>query len=234
MIDSEVLNKLTDDIEIEIHATHSISDSTYMQLQDVISTVGADVTINVRDSRLALIASLNPLSFKMFQYMIATMEEVMPEIDQHVIKHVANVVLAKAFKFFPNNTAIYIAYAMRRVVDDRDMFVHECMKDKIINVENKSTQSRNYGGWLLMIFVLVVITAVVAVMRRMYINKDIVDERKEYNKNAGINYKVIKDISKEKINKLVKEAKKGLKGLKALKKEHEKKDDDYDTKIETE
>lgn len=226
MIDSNLLNNLTDIIENEIHATHSISDDTYRSIQDVVISVGANRPLNVRDSRLSLVASLNPLSFKMFQYAIATLEDVVPEVDRKVIKHIANVILAKAFKFFPNNTAIFIAYAMRRIIDDREGFIHECMEDKVINVENKGTEARNYSGWIVLLFVLVVITAITAVMRRMYINKDIVDERKEYNKNAGINYRSFKRVSKEQIDKLIKGAKKGIKELKAMKAEIKNKHQD--------
>lgn len=217
MIEVENLNTLSDIIENEIHATHSISDETYRKIQDVVEATDAKLPLNVRDSHVKLILSLNPLSFKMFQYLIATMENVIPEARRKVIKHVANVVLAKSFKYFPNNTDIYIAYSLRRIIDDRERFIQECMEDKVINVENKSQQARNFSGWLLMLFVLVVITAIVAVMRRMYINKDIVDERKKRGRLAGINYIVPSiEVTKAELKKKLKSVKKQAKELKAI------------------
>lgn len=178
-------------IENEIHATHSISDETYAKIINVIDSVN-DIhkPINCRDSRLKLILSLNPLSFKMFQYAVATMEQVLPEPKEKVINHISNVVLTKAFKYFPNNTEIYVAYAMRRIIDDRDKFIKECMEDKVINAENKSTWVGNYLSWLMFILILAVVINTLASLRRRVATEDEREELRQEGLNKGVNYKV--------------------------------------------
>ena len=226
-MNSNQLNKLSEDIENEIHATHSIEDGTYRKIQEVIDSI-SDINkpLNIRDSKMKLILSLNPLSFKLFQYLIATMEKVLPEPREKVIHHISNVVLTKAFKYLPNNTEIYIAYAIRQVIDNRPEFVVECMKDKVINVDNHSTTAGNWFAYIMLIFIIGVIVNFASSIYQMK------NETKERNKRIklenkqGINYKV-KEATNEAIAFTKKQYKELKKQLKEMKKEIKCKSEKY-------
>ena len=181
------LNDLSLLIENEIHATHSISDETYQKILDVINEVEhIHEPLNVRDSRLKLVLSLNPLSFKMFQYIVAAMEKVIPEPKEKVIEHVSNAIIVKAFKYFPKNTDVYMAYVMRKIIDDRDGFLKECMEDKVINVDNKSTFTGNYLAWIMFIFIVIVFVNAGAKMYRRIVTYDEREKIRNEKLNEGI------------------------------------------------
>ena len=102
------LNQLSMLIENEIHATHSITESTFMKIKQAVESVpNINEPFNIRDKHINSVMELNPLAFKLFQYLVATMEKVIPEAKDKTIYHISNVVLIKAFKFFPNNVSIW-------------------------------------------------------------------------------------------------------------------------------
>lgn len=164
---NEELNKLSYLIENEIHATHSISDKLWSMIK---STVEANPFIKrpltTSDKYMCSVMDLNPLSFKMFQYMVSMLDHVLPEATNETTYHVSNVVLTKAFKYFPNNTEIFIAYAIRRILNDRDEFVKECFDDKILNCANKSTLAGNLLAWLMVVVVVAALVLMYAGMER--------------------------------------------------------------------
>ena len=99
------------------------------------------------------------------------LDYVLPEATNRTTYHVSNVVLTKAFKYFPSNTEIFIAYAIRRILNDRDEFVKECFDDKILNCVNKSTLAGNLLAWLLVVVIVAAFVFMYAGMeRRKHIN----------------------------------------------------------------
>ena len=154
-MNNEELDKLSFKIENEIHTQHAITDRLFDEIKAVVES-NPDILkpFNIRDSRIKSVTELNPLSFKMFQYLVAVLDEVFPEVRSKFTQHIGNVVLIKAFKFFPDNTEIFIAYAIRRILDDREGFIKECYEDKVMNVTNKSTIAGNLLSYLMiMVFV---------------------------------------------------------------------------------
>ena len=147
-------------IENEIHATHSISDALYSNIKNVVESIpDINKPFDIRDKQLTSAMTLNPLAFKLFQYFVATLDHVIPESQNNVIRHLSNVVLIKAYKFFPDYPEIFITYAIRRIINDRDEFINECMTDKIKNVENKSTKAGNLLAFLMFVLILGVIVS---------------------------------------------------------------------------
>ena len=155
-------DELSQMIENEIHSTHSISDKLWQQLKTTVESVeNINEPHNVRDKQLKSVMELNPLSFKLFQYLVSMLDYVIPEARNKVIYHVSNTILIKAFKYFPNNTEIYLAYAIRRLLNDRDSFIKSCMKDKEINAINKGTKAGNLVSYLLVVLIIGVIVSIV-------------------------------------------------------------------------
>ena len=152
---NEELDKLSSLIENEIHATHSISERLWQMIKSTVESVpNIRRPLTTSDKYVRSVMELNPLSFKLFQYMVSTLEFVLPEATNKTTYHISNVVLIKAFKYFPNNTEIYIAYAIRRILNDRDAFICECFEDKALNTINKSTLAGNLLAWLMMILLI--------------------------------------------------------------------------------
>ena len=155
------LKKLSGLIENEIHGTHSISESTYQEIKSVVESVpNINEPFDIRDNQLVSVMTLNPLAFKLFQYFVATLDHVIPEAKDKVIHHISNIVLIKAYKFFPNYPEIFITYAIRRIINNRNEFLHECMIDKIMNVNNKSTKAGNYLAFLMFVLIVGVIVSI--------------------------------------------------------------------------
>ena len=211
------LNQVSELIENEIHATHSISDPLYEKIREVVENIpDINEPLNIRDSRLKLLLSLDPLSFKMFQYLIAAMEKVIPEPRDNVIKHIANVVLVKAFKYFPDHTEIYIAYALRKMLNDRDSFIHDCMKDKINNIDNHSTTAGNMFYYIMLIVFVGFIISVIISIKKTKQDIKYGNKLERQQKRQGIYYTNNEKSSnyKEKIKKQYKAIKSYLKELK--------------------
>lgn len=155
------LKELSELIENEIHATHSLSDSTYLMIKSKVESIeDINKPFNVRDKQIDNVMLLNPLAFKLFQFMVSTLDYVLPEANNKVIKHISNVILTKSFKFFPEYPEVFIAYAIRRIINDRNKFIHECMDDKVMNVNNKSTIVGNYIAF---VFLLLIIGYIVSI-----------------------------------------------------------------------
>ena len=158
----EELNIISQLIENEIHATHSISDKTYLKINDILNTIpNIHRPIQVAKIDPLLITKLSPLAFKLFQYLLATLDSVIPEAKNSTIQHVSNIVLYKSLYYFPSNPEIYISYAIRRIIDDRDEFIKECHKDQIIEIENKSTLLGNMISYFSVILVFVVFISII-------------------------------------------------------------------------
>ena len=157
----EELNNLSQLIENEIHATHSISDKTYSKINDVLNSIpNIHKPIRVVKMDPQLITKLSPLAFKLFQYLLATLDDVIPEAKNSTIQHVSNIVLYKSLYYLPSNPEIYISYAIRRMIDDRDEFIKECHKDQIIEIENKSTLFGNMISYFSVILVFIVFISI--------------------------------------------------------------------------
>lgn len=158
----EELNNVSQLIENEIHATHSISDKTYSKINDVLNSIpNIHKPIRVVKMDPQLITKLSPLAFKLFQYLLATLDNVIPEAKNSTIQHVSNIVLYKSLYYLPSNPEIYISYAIRRMIDDRDEFIKECHKDQIIEIENKSTLFGNMISYFSVILVFVVFISII-------------------------------------------------------------------------
>lgn len=171
----EELNKLSSLIENEIHATHSISDKLWSMIRSVVDSVpNIHHPINISDKYTHSVMSLNPLSFKLFQFMVSTLDNVLPEASNKTVYHVSNVVLIKAFIYFPNNTEIFIAYAIRRILNDRDEFIKECFDDKMLCCTNKSTLAGNLLAWLILVAVVAALVVIYAGMERKKTINDII------------------------------------------------------------
>ena len=165
--ETKELNDLSLLIENEIHSTHSISDGAYMKIKQVVEAVEhINEPFDVRDRRVKSVMNLNPLAFKLFQYFVSALDNVLPETRSKVLYHASNVVLIKAFKFFPQYPEIFIAYAIRRIINDRDDFLKECMCDKAVNADNKSTRSGNMLAFIMFVLIIAVIITVIGSMQK--------------------------------------------------------------------
>ena len=170
LVDLDSLSAL---IENETHATHAINGQLWLKIKSTVESVPhIKEPLNVRDKRITSVLNLNPFSFKLFQYFVATLENVLPEATTKTIYHVSQVVLIKSFKYFPNNTEIFIAYAIRRILNDRDAFLRECFDDKILNAKNKSTLAGNVLGWLMLVLLVGVIVSVSITIKKQMMNND--------------------------------------------------------------
>lgn len=177
---NENLNELSKLIENEIHSTHSISDKLWSRIRQTVESVPHILEAwDIRDKQLKSVMNLNAVSFKLFQYLVAALDSVFPEAKDRTIYHVSNVMLTKAFKFFPDNTEIFLAYCVRRVLNDRDEFIKQCFKDKIINVENKSTVAGNLLAWLML---LVIIAFIIVVFYKLSDENNHLKRLKKYKK----------------------------------------------------
>lgn len=157
----EELNNLSQLIENEIHATHSISDKTYSKINDILNSIpNIHRPISVAKMDPQLMMKLSPLSFKLFQYLLANLDNVIPEAKDSTIQHISNIVLYKSLYYFPSNPEIFISYAIRRIIDDRDEFIKECHEDQIIEIENKSTLIGNMISYLSIILVFIVFISI--------------------------------------------------------------------------
>ena len=167
---NEELDKLSALIENEIHATHSISDKLWQMIKNVVEsipTIHEPLTIMKNQA-----VDLSPFAFKLFQYMISSLKSVLPEATDKTTQHVSNVVLIKAFKYFPNNIEIYIAYAIHRILDDRDKFIKECFEDKLIKTFNTSTIAGNLlACWMMIALISAIVFIYVSMKRRKTINE---------------------------------------------------------------
>lgn len=177
---NENLNELSKLIENEIHSTHSISDKLWGRIRQTVESVPHILEAwDIRDKQLKSVMNLNAVSFKLFQYLVAALDSVFPEAKDRTIYHVSNVMLTKAFKFFPNNTEIFLTYCVRRVLNDRDEFIKQCFNDKIINVTNKSTVAGNLLAWLML---LVIIAFIIVVFYKLSDENNHLKRLKKYKK----------------------------------------------------
>ena len=97
----EELNNLSQLIENEIHATHSISDKTYSKINDILNSIpNIHKPIRVVKMDPQLMTKLSPLAFKLFQYLLATLDNVIPEAKNSTIQHISNIVLYKSLYYY--------------------------------------------------------------------------------------------------------------------------------------
>ena len=128
------LDNLSENIEREIHVLHDISHETYKRIIEAVNdnkSIGDP--INIHDSKIILISKLKPFSYKLIQFLIARLNDV----SEKTLHHIISVVLVKAFKFFPNNTDIYLMFCIKRIDKDKDEFVKECLRDVVNRMDNE-------------------------------------------------------------------------------------------------
>lgn len=128
------LDDLSKTIEREVHVIHDISHETYERITNIVSDNDSIKNpINIYDSKTILISKLKPFSYKLLQYIIARLNNV----SEKTLHHVLSVVLVKAFKFFPENTDIYLMFCIKSIDADKDKFIKECLKDIVNRMDDE-------------------------------------------------------------------------------------------------
>ena len=147
------LDELSKTIEREVHVIHDISHETYGRITNVINDNDSIKNpINIHDSKTILISKLKPFSYKLLQYIIARLNNV----SEKTLHHVLSVVLVKAFKFFPENTDIYLMFCIKSIDADKDKFIKECLKDIVNRMDD---EKKIYLNMLLCFISFIVIIA---------------------------------------------------------------------------
>ena len=128
------LDDLSKTIEIEVHVIHDISNETFKRINDIINdTDSIKNPIDITDSKTILIPKLKPFSYKLLHHIIARLDNV----TEKTLRHILSVILVKAFKFFPENTDIYLMYCIKTIDNDKDKFVKDCLKDVFNRMNNE-------------------------------------------------------------------------------------------------
>lgn len=128
------LDDLSKTIEREVHILHDISHETYERITNVVNdNESIKDPVNIRDSKTIIISKLKPFSYKLLQFIIARLDNV----SKKTLHHIISVVLVKAFKFFPDNTDIYLMFCIKSLDADKDKFIKECLKDIVNRMDDE-------------------------------------------------------------------------------------------------
>lgn len=128
------LDDLSKTIEREVHILHDISHETYERITNIVNdNESIKDPVNIRDSKTIIISKLKPFSYKLMQFIIARLSNV----SEKTLHHIISVVLVKAFKFFPDNTDIYLMFCIKSLDADKDKFIKECLKDIVNRMDDE-------------------------------------------------------------------------------------------------
>ena len=120
------LDKLSNDIESEVHAIHDISRETHESILSVVENNKInDEIIDANEFETYMIENLRPFSKKILQYIRVRLQD----INKDLINHIINVILIKANRIFPNNTDIYLMYCLKELDNNKDKFIRKCLSD---------------------------------------------------------------------------------------------------------
>ena len=169
------LDLLSKNIEIEIHVLHDITPETYRQLSTIVeSNENFNKSIEINDSNIISTSKLKPFSYKLLQYILERLENV----DDKKIHHIIRVILTKAFMMFPNNTDIFIAYCVKKLDEDKDKFIEECLDDVIRKMDRAKKLSTTI---LFCIITVIVIVSGLCIINNMKKNNELPPEEEFVN-----------------------------------------------------
>lgn len=140
----------------EIHTLHMITNTTYDEINKLVKQKEPEINYvyNIDTNYTEIISKLDPFNLKLVQFILSVMENTVPEMGNEQILHGLEVILFKAYKFFPDDASIYLTWCIWQLLNNMERFTKELQSDVLLRCDNSKIKALNIGG-ILVLFMLI-------------------------------------------------------------------------------